>query len=55
VVLEAVAKASGYKGDIAFNRSHYAVGPQAYIDSLRDLSHDYVRALIIGHDPGLEE
>jgi phosphohistidine phosphatase len=52
---EAFAKASGYKGDITFNGSLYAAGPQAYIDVLHDLSHEYVRVLIIGHNPGLEE
>jgi phosphohistidine phosphatase len=52
---EAVAKASGYTGDITFNRSLYAAGPQAYIDALHDLSDDYVRVLTIGHNPGLEE
>ena len=52
---EAVAKASGYKGDISFDRSLYAAGPQAYIDALHDLSDDHVRVLIIGHNPGLEE
>ena len=52
---EAVAKASGYKVDITFNRSLYASGPQTYIDSMHDLSDDYVRVLIIGHNPGLEE
>jgi phosphohistidine phosphatase len=51
---QAVAKASGYKGDITFNRSLYAAGPQAYIDASHDLSEDHVRALIIGHNPGLE-
>jgi len=55
VTAEAVAKASGYKGDITFNGSLYAAGPQAYIDVLHDLSDDYVRVLIIGHNPGLEE
>ena len=52
---EAVAKASGYKGDITFNGSLYASGPQAYIDALHDLSDKHVRVLIIGHNPGLEE
>ena len=52
---EAVAKASGYKGDITFNGSLYAAGPQAYIDAMHDLSDDYVRVVIIGHNPGLEE
>jgi phosphohistidine phosphatase len=52
---QAVAKASGYKGDITFNRSLHAAGPQAHIDALHDLSDDHVRALMIGHNPGLEE
>jgi phosphohistidine phosphatase len=45
---ETVSKASGYKGDITFNRSLYASRPQAYIDVLHDLSDEYVRVLIIG-------
>jgi phosphohistidine phosphatase len=52
---EAVAKTSGYKGKITFNRSLYAARPQAYIVALHDLSDDYVLVLIIGHNPGLEE
>ena len=52
---EAVAKASGYKGDITFNRSLYAAGPQAYIDAMHDLPDEYVRVLMVGHNPGLEE
>ena len=52
---EAVAKASGYKAEITFDRSLYAAGPQAYIDALHDLSDDNVRVLIVGHNPGLEE
>jgi phosphohistidine phosphatase len=48
-------RASGYKGDITFNGSLYAAGPQAYIDVLHDLSDKHVRVLIIGHNPGLEE
>ena len=53
---ELVAKASGYKGgEITLNNSLYAAGPQAYLDALHDLSDDYVRAMIVGHNPGLEE
>ena len=49
-----VAKAAGYKGQIALNQSLYAAGP-AYIDVLRDLSNEYARVLMVGHNPGLEE
>jgi phosphohistidine phosphatase len=52
---EAVAKASGYKGEIVLDKSLYAAGPDAYLGVMHDLSHEHVRALIIGHNPGLEE
>ena len=50
-----VAKASGYKGEIALNQSLYEALPAAYIDVLRDLSNEYARVLVVGHNPGLEE
>ena len=52
---EAVAKASGYKGEIVFDKSLYAAGPDAYLSVMHDLSNEYARVLIIGHNPGLEE
>jgi len=52
---EAVAKAYGYKGEIILNKSLYAAGPEAYLGLMRDLSDKYVRVLIVGHNPGLEE
>jgi phosphohistidine phosphatase len=52
---EAVAKASGYKGKIVLNKSLYAAGPEAYLRVIHDLSDEYVRMLIVGHNPGLEE
>jgi len=52
---EAVAKASGYRGEIVLDKSLYAAGPDAYIGVMHDLSNEYIRALIIGHNPGLEE
>jgi phosphohistidine phosphatase len=55
---ELVAKASGYKGEgreITLNNSLYAAGPQAYLDALHDLSDDYDRVMVVGHNPGLEE
>jgi phosphohistidine phosphatase len=53
--VEAVAKASGYKGEIILNKSLYAAGPEAYLGVIHDLSDEYVRVLIVGHNPGLEE
>ncbi len=55
VTAEAVAKASGYKGRIALNRSLYAAGPEAYLKVLHELSDHYKRVLVVGHNPGLEE
>jgi phosphohistidine phosphatase len=52
---ETVAKASGYKGKIALNRSLYAAGPEAYFKVLHGLSNESVRVLVVGHNPGLEE
>ena len=52
---KAVAKAAGYKGEINFNQSLYAAPPTAYIDVLHDLSNEYARVLMIGHNPGLEQ
>jgi phosphohistidine phosphatase len=52
---EAVAKASGYKGEIVLDKSLYAAGPEAYLGVIQDLSDEYVRVMIVGHNPGLEE
>ena len=52
---EAVPRASGYEGQITLNSSLYAAGPEVYLDALHDLSDDYVRVLVVGHNPGLEE
>ena len=54
-IVEAIAKASGYKGKIALNRSLYAAGPEAYLKVLHELSDHYKRVLVVGHNPGLEE
>jgi phosphohistidine phosphatase len=52
---EVVANGSGYKGEIVLDKSLYAAGPEAYLNVMHDLSDEYARALIIGHNPGLEE
>ncbi len=52
---EAIAKASGYKGEIILNKSLYAAGPEDYLGVIHALSDEYVRVLIVGHNPGLEE
>jgi len=52
---EVVAKASSYKGEIVLNKSLYAAGPEAYLGVIHDLPDEYVRVMIVGHNPGLEE
>jgi phosphohistidine phosphatase len=52
---EAVAKASSYDGEIVLNKSLYAAGSEAYLGVIHALSNEYVRVLIVGHNPGLEE
>jgi phosphohistidine phosphatase len=52
---EAVSKASSYKGEIVLNKSLYPARPEAYFGVMHDLSDEYARALIVGHNPGLEE
>ncbi len=52
---KALAKAAAYKGEITLDQSLYAARPTAYIDVLSDLSNGYVRVLMIGHNPGLEQ
>jgi phosphohistidine phosphatase len=51
----AVGNASGYRGEIILNKYLYAAGPEAYLKVMRGLADEYVRVLIIGHNPGLEE
>jgi phosphohistidine phosphatase len=52
---EVVAKASSYDGEIVLDKSLYAAGPEAYLGVIHALSDEYVRVLIVGHNPGLEE
>ena len=37
------------------DKSLYAAGPDAYLGVMHDMSNEYIRALIVGHNPGLEE
>ena len=37
------------------NQSLYAAGSEAYFNVLHGLSDNYVRVLLVGHNPGIEE
>ncbi len=52
---EAVADLSRYAGEIKFVAEFYAAGPEAYLTALRSLSDEVRSALVIGHNPALEE
>jgi phosphohistidine phosphatase len=52
---EAVAKYSGYKGKRIRFKPLYAAEPGAYLAVLRELTDNYQRVLIVGHNPGVEE
>lgn len=51
---KAVAKASGYDGDIQYFDSLYLAEPQAYIDVLQQVPDELKRVMVVGHNPGLE-
>jgi len=50
-----ISNACGYEGDVKYCRALYAAGPEAYIEELATLSDIVDCALVVGHNPGLEE
>ncbi len=52
--VEVIADVSGYSGDIIYLDSFYMAEPITYLESLRLLSDDLERVMIVGHNPGLE-
>jgi phosphohistidine phosphatase len=52
---EIVADTSGYQAEIQFERACYASDPEVLIDILQQVSDDIHCAMIIGHNPDLEE
>jgi phosphohistidine phosphatase len=52
---EAVAEAAGYEGEIVYLDGLYAAEPSAYLAALQSLPEHVDRALVIGHNPGLED
>ena len=51
----AVAKAAQYEGKVELTQAFYHAGPGAYLAALCDLSDDYQRVMVVGHNPGMEE
>ena len=52
---EAAARASAYNGKIILKKSLYAAGPEAYIEALHTILNNYSIAMIVGHNPAIEE
>jgi len=51
---EKVAQHAGYEGSIELSPDLYLAGPGAYRRLLREISADFERVLVVGHNPGLE-
>lgn len=52
---EAAADTSGYEGEIEIRDVFYPGDPGDYIEALNELPDGYIRVMVIGHNPGLEE
>lgn len=51
---EAVAQASEYTGEVTYLDRLYMAEVEEYIETLRELPDTIERAMIIGHNPGIE-
>ncbi|NOH12690.1 MAG: histidine phosphatase family protein [Chloroflexi bacterium] len=51
---QAVAEAAGYEGEIEKHRSLYHAGADVFIEMLRTLPDEVERAMLVGHNPGME-
>lgn len=52
---ELVVEASGYDGPIEYTRDLYQAEPKEIVQILRAIDDAPARAMIVGHNPGLEE
>jgi phosphohistidine phosphatase len=52
---EAVAEESGFEGEIQLSGDLYGGGPEAYLEALRSLPEEVECALVVGHNPDVEE
>lgn len=51
----AVAAAAGFPDEVRFSRSLYGADPDAWLEALGELPDTVGHALVVGHNPGLEE
>ena len=52
---EAVAEESGCAGELQLSGELYGGGPEAYLEAIRSLPSPVDCALVVGHNPDLEE
>jgi phosphohistidine phosphatase len=52
---EAVAEESGFEGELQLSGELYGGGPEAYLEAIRSLPGLVDCALVVGHNPDLEE
>lgn len=52
---EQVALSSGFEEVIDVTRDFYLADPEAYVARLRQLDDGVQRAMVVGHNPGVEE
>ena len=52
---EAVAQESGCAGELQLSGELYGGGPEAYLEAIRNLPSAVDCALVVGHNPDLEE
>jgi phosphohistidine phosphatase len=52
---EMVVDASRYKGPLVFTPDLYEAVPQAYVNALRGLDDQVESAMVIGHNPGVQQ
>jgi phosphohistidine phosphatase len=53
--VSALTEACGYAGEVLFQRALYHAGVADYLETLRLLSDEVQRVLVVGHNPTLEE
>lgn len=52
---QAVAQECGCPAELQLSRELYGGGPEAYLEAIRNLSRGVDCALVVGHNPDLEE
>lgn len=52
--VEGLLETSGYAGEVVYLESFYMAECITYLESLRLLSDDLERVMVVGHNPGLE-